>query len=201
MEEEKNNLGKAIKELMRLEGQMRGTVLKGELAFILKKEGKEGLRRLEERAREFGWLIDYQGLKTMEFYPIWYEPVTYLLMQDVFGFKDEDFVQLGIFESKLPLFVRMFMVPFYSFGSVIKEAPKIWRKYYTVGDLEITELSKKDREAVMTLKNFKLHPLYCRALEGFLAGLLKLLVAKKIVSRETKCPFQGDDYHEFLFKW
>ena len=84
----------------------------------------------------------------------------------------------------------------------MKESPKMWSKHWTIGKLVPVKLDEKQKYAVIRVEEFDLHPLYCIYLEGYFAGIVQMLAkASKIDSRETKCSFKGDPYHEFTVKW
>jgi len=66
--------------------------------------------------------------------------------------------------------------------------------------MEVSKFNEENKELVIRLKDFKLHPLYCIYLEGYIERVL-LFVEQGVETRETKCPFRGDPYHEYTSKW
>ena len=62
MEPEKLTKEKA-KELMKVAGETRGISIKGDLEYIIYREGKESLAKLEERSAELGFPIKYEELR------------------------------------------------------------------------------------------------------------------------------------------
>ena len=76
-----------------------------------------------------------------------------------------------------------------------------WPRYYTVGLLEMPEFSEEKRYAILTLKDFKDHPLHCVLLRGYFGKIAEMVVNNPIKCKETKCMFRGDSYHEFLMTW
>ena len=59
-----------IKEVMAVKGEVRGIVFKTDADFVLKEKGKESLKAVEEELARIGYPINYQKLKTMNFYPL-----------------------------------------------------------------------------------------------------------------------------------
>ena len=108
---------------------------------------------------------------------------------------------MGEFNSKLSLIMRLFMKYFISIEVMAKEAPKMWKRYYTIGDLKIIEINKEKRLGIIRLENFRVLPEQCNALEGFFSNIVKMVVGSPVTSEETKCIFRGDDYHEFVLRW
>ncbi len=190
-----------IEKLMQIKGECRGAVLKTDADFILKEEGEEGLKRFEQKMEELGYPMDYRQMKAIDFFPLGLRGVQLLVLQKFFGFDREKFRQLGKFQTKTPLFIKIFMRFFVSIKTVNKKAPEMWRKHYTTGDLEIQELDSEKRSGFVALKNFALHPLVCQVLEGYFIGVGRMMVGNTVVCEEIKCTFKGDDSHIFSFKW
>jgi len=199
---EKEILTKEIaKKLMEIKGEVRGFAFKDDAEFILKEKGEEGLKKLEDELARVGYPIEYKKIKLMNFYPIGMQILNLLAIKKVFNFDDNKFREMGAFESKLPLAVRFFMRYFVSFKTMAKQTSKMWKKYYTAGDLQVSTYNEAERYAILRLKNFRLHPLHCRVLEGYFPNSAKMVVRRPVTCKETKCLFLGNAYHEFLLKW
>lgn len=192
-----------IDKLMEIKGEARGVVLKTDEEYILKEKGKKGLEELEKRLEELGHPIKYDQIKTMDFYPVGLRILSLLAIKEVFNFSDEEIRKMGTFATKMSLIIRLFTKYFLSIRRVVmKESPKMWSKHWTIGKLVPVKLDEKQKYAVIRVEEFDLHPLYCIYLEGYFAGIVQMLAkASKIDSRETKCSFKGDPYHEFTVKW
>ena len=192
-----------IDKLMEIKGEARGVVLKTDEEYILKEKGKKGLEELEKRLEELGHPIKYDQIKTMDFYPVGLRVLSLLAIKEVFNFSDEEIRKMGTFATKMSLIIRLFTKYFLSIKRVVmKESPKMWSKHWTIGKLVPVKLDEKQKYAVIRVEEFDLHPLYCIYLEGYFAGIVQMLAkASKIDSRETKCSFKGDPYHEFTVKW
>ncbi|XOB42441.1 MAG: hypothetical protein ACKKMP_00040 [Candidatus Nealsonbacteria bacterium] len=192
---------KIADELMKMKGETRGISIKGDIDYVIDKKGKEALKKIEDEMRNLGYPIDYEKMRNMEFYPVGLEVVLFLVIKKLFNFTDREFEELGEFNSKLSLILRLFMKYFVSIESAAKAAPKIWRKLYSIGDLEMVELNKEEKYAVLRIKNFKLHPYHCLSMKGYIYSVMRMVLRGEITCEETKCPFKGDNYHEFLIKW
>ena len=137
----------------------------------------------------------------MNFYPSGLEPIVMLAIKKVFDFKREDFKDMGKLDAQLPWIVRIFMKYFGSLDTVVQNAPKMWKTYYTKGKLRVVDFNKDKRYLVVRLEDFALHPLYCIALEGYFSAIINMVIKGSITCQEIKCVHKGDDYHEFLIKW
>ncbi|MBD3208293.1 MAG: hypothetical protein GF370_02490 [Candidatus Nealsonbacteria bacterium] len=188
-----------LKKFEELPGEIRGTTLKAYGDFVLKEEGKEGLEKLEKTMEQDGYPIKYGEIKGMDFFPISYQAVTIEAIKNVFNYGPEKFRELGRFSAKFSLIVRLVAKYFFSVEKVIGRVANIWRKHYTVGELEIIEADTEQKHSIVRVKNFKVHPLQCEVLKGYLESILQMVVGEERVGKETKCPFRGDEYHEFVF--
>ncbi len=187
--------------LRSISGEARGIAIKGEVDFILEQEGDEGVEKLEKKINDMGYPIKLKEIKTMDFYPVWLEALVLCGAEKLFHYDTKKFQEMGRFEPKVSFLIRMFMKYFFSPEIVAREAPKIWRESYTVGDLEVVKFDQENREAVVRLKNFKLHPLQCQNLIGYFASVVQMITGKPVTCREEKCVFRGDEYHEFVLNW
>lgn len=189
------------KDLMKIRGEVRGATLKADGEYVLQAKGEEGLRRLEKEMVRLGYPLEYKRVKAVTFYPIGLRAISLAAIKKVFNLNDKDFCNIGIFESKLSLIMRMFMKYFFSIDLMLTKVSEMWRKYYAVGDMKVVDYEKDKRRGTLRIENFYLHPLHCRTLEGFISSIIKMIVNSDVSCKEIKCPFWGDDYHEFSVKW
>jgi len=192
---------KEFDELMKIKGEVRGMSLKIMASFILREKGKEGLKKIEETITKLGYPIKYKDIKTMTFYPVGLEAITELALKRIFNFGKEEFKKLGEFAPKSAIVVRLFMRYLFSMNSLINGIPKMWKIYYTVGSLKVAEFNEEERYIILRLENFRLHPAECQIYLGYFPTVIQMVVGKKVTCKETKCVFEGNDYHEFLLEW
>lgn len=188
-------------KLMKIKGETRGISIKSDWETILRKKGKKGLNKLEARMAELGFPIKYKEIKTMDFYPIGLDGISVLAIKEIFGLDEKQIEELGAAAVKFSLFLKIFMKYFFSTRLLAKETPEMWRRHYTVGDLEVAEMDEKKKYAILRLRDFAIHPTYCFVLKGYFSTILQMAVKVPITCKETKCVFRGDEYHEYSFKW
>lgn len=190
-----------IDRMMDLKGKVRGIAFKTEEAFVSREEGKKGVKELQETLSKIGCPLEFDKVKPMDFYPLGYIGLTQLIIKKLFNYGDEKIKDLGRSEAKVSLIMKLFMKYFVSLDRVSKEVPKMWRKYYTVGDLKPVEMNEEEKHAVLRLENFKVSPIHCLNLLGYFSAVLQMVVNRPVKAEETKCVFKGDEYHEFLLTW
>jgi predicted hydrocarbon binding protein len=191
-----------LDKLMKLKGKLRGISFKTQADFILKKEGEEALRRLEDAMAKLGYPLKYKKIRSTDFYPLGLLAVNMIAIKSLFNYNDKKFQEMGSVEAKTSsLVIRLFMRHFCSLNMMVKEAPKMWREHYTVGNLKILKHDKEKRFVIIRLENFFCHPLVCQDLVGYFSSILQMVIGKEISCEEAKCVHRGDEYHEFLLKW
>ncbi len=188
-------------KMMEIKGRVRGVAIKGDLEFILEKEGEKGLKKLEEEIARVGYPIRYNQLKPMNFYPIGMKGITLLAIKNLFNFDNKKFQEMGRFGSKLHPVIRVFMKYFVSPEMFVSQAPRMWRSYYTIGECKVVEFNKEKRYVILRIDNFSYFPDHCQVLIGYFSNIFQMVINKEVTCEETKCVFKGDEYHEFLLKW
>ena len=188
-------------KLMKTEGQGRGVALKGQMEFILKEKGKEGLKEVEEEMAKVGCPVKYREIRAMEFYPVGWEAVNLLAMKKLFNFSEDDFKRMAEFESKTSLIMRVFLKYLFSIDKMVKEVPEIWKRNYNKGELKVMYFNEKEKQVIIRLEDFSLHPIHCFCLKSYIASIMKMMLKTEVSSKQVKCTFLGDKYHEFVFKW
>ncbi len=187
-------------ELMNLEGKARGVLLKTASKFIFKEKGKEGVDKLEQILTGLSY-FRFKEVRTMDFYPVGFYAAVLIAIKRLFDFDEEKFIEMGRFESKVSIIIRLFIRFFFSIDRAVKQVPKIWRTYFSFGDITVTELDKEKKYAVFRVEDFRLHQLHCFILKGYFPSVVQMVVGGNVSCEETKCIFRGDEYHEFLVKW
>lgn len=194
-------LKKELEEIGQLEGKVRGVAIKHNVEFILKEEGEEGLEKLKKEMSKIGYPLEYEKIKPLNFYPISLEAALLITAQKLFDYSEDKIQEMGSFGSKSSFIVRLFSKYFFSPEKSIKHGKRMWKSYFSKGDLEIKDFDPDKKHITILLKNFKLHPLHCQLLIGFFKSLLKMMVKAEVSCQEKKCIFSGDDYHEFFAEW
>lgn len=188
---------------MEVKGETRGVTLTIDRDYILKNKGEEGLKKVEEELGELGYPIKYKEIETFGYYPVGLRALSLLAIKKVFDFDDKKIEEIGFFGTRVSLVAKFFIKYISSVPKVfLREGQKIWRKHWTIGRLVPIEFNKEKKYAVLQLKDFNLHPIYCIFLRGYMSGLFSLIIkSPQITCQERKCPFKGDEYHEYLIKW
>ncbi len=190
-----------LDELNKIKGEIRGVGMKTHSRFILKEEGEGSLEKIEEALADLGVSFKYRNVRIMDFYPLSLYCTVQLVIKRLFNYDDEKFKEMGEFNSRFSLIIRLFMKHFVSVKAMIKQTPNVWRKYFTVGSIKITEYNEKEKYMILRVEDFHITPILCQIIRGFFPGVAQMVVGNKGTCEEIKCSFKGAPYEEFLFKW
>lgn len=193
---------KEFQEIVKLEGQVRGSALNTDAAFIRSREGREGLRRVEDRFKFLGYPLEYRHIKDMGWYPISLRVLSLCAVRDVFRLGEADMKEMGDTAPKFSFIVKVFM-KFNDLNDVALDSiPGYWRMHYSIGDMRVGEISENKGYVTLRLENFCIHPVVCSYFEGYLRRLLQFGFSdKQLECSETKCLHKGDELHEYRISW
>lgn len=190
-----------VKELISIEGYARGVSLKDYGSYVLAEKGQKGLDKLEAVLKETGHPLNFKDVKAMNFYPLGLEGMILLGIVRIFNMNDEDIREMAVHQAKVSLLIRLFAKYFFSVKTVASVVPRMWDTFYSIGKAWAPQIDEGKREVVLMIEGFRLVPSHCIYFSGYFAGVLQMVVGKKVSCIETKCIYKGDDHHEFLLKW
>jgi len=196
------NLKKEIEELKKLSGKERGQDIKYLINYTQEKYGNEGIKNIKQVLINNNYTLpDIDEINNIEWIDESIPTIYMLAMVKVFNLKERDLFEMGKNVIKVNNAIRLFIQFFITTETTVKKACKKWNKYYSNGEFKVIEYNKKKKECILGLYNFKKHPITCIYLMGVISKLLEMSLGKKITAKETKCMFEGDPYHEFVFNW
>lgn len=197
------DLIKEVEELKKNDpGKERGEDIKYLVSYVKKEKGNDGYNKVIAELKKTGYTMpDISDVDNMDWIATSLVSIFFLTSVKLFNWQEEDIIKMGegavSFKSVLKFYVKYFS----SVEKTMVMSSKQWRKHYTFGEAEIIK-STKDREIIFRLKNFKTHPFTCIYLMGVVLKVVKMASGKdSVTAREAKCMFDGDPYHEFVFKW
>lgn len=194
-----DELKEIAKEIIKKEGNTKGSELLTLKRYIEAKYGKEGLGKLEMVLEKIGCPIKFRKIKAASWYPEAFNVIAMLAAKELFHWPD--LFEFGYNSPGFSFGVKVF-IKFLPLHLFLKEAGKNWKKFLDVGEIEISEFNEKEKFVIISLKNYQFHPEMCRYYEGFFLRLGQYVIpTEEIKIKETKCVYKGDDCHEFFISW
>ncbi len=194
---------KDIEEIIKIKGTARGVELKTDAKYVEFKEGKRSLQKLEKKVKDIDPSIKIASeLNSIDVVPLGWRVVNLLVIKKVLGWNDKNLFDMGKAAPKNSFVVKILLKHFVSATKTFQEINKYWRKHYSIGSLETINLSLKKKEIFFRLRNFKIHPIFCTYIKGYISGIADLaLRPESSTIKETRCMHRGDDCHEFYITW
>ncbi len=205
-EESFTNQDMIIKEeanhFLEIPGKIRGSALLSDAENIEHRLGAEGMQRYQQAMEELGCPIDYGRIKAMGWYPLGWRVLSFVVLKQLFGWSDDDFREMGYNAPKYSFIVKFMMKFLSSPEGAFSKAPEYWKRYYSVGKLELGDYIEGSRGLSIYLRDFKTVPSYCRFLEGFFQRLMQYLRPdEEVHCVEGTCEHRGEECHEFRISW
>lgn len=189
-------------KLMAIPGNVKGAVILADLEYARRKGGIEAIKKIKERLKELVYPVDIEEIKPMEKYPEALSVLIILLVKEVLNLTDEEIFEMGGAAIKLSPFIKILTKYFVSPKKCFEQAPKYWEKYFDFGKIEPAEYNGKEGYTILRVIGYKFHPIICIYHMGYFTQVVKIATGKKIIeSKEIKCIYRGDPYHEYFISW
>lgn len=196
------DLKKEAENLMKIRGNVRGEGILTDIEYVREKRGEQGVKKIEEKLAELGYLINFKEIESLGWYPQKLDVLKILVIKEIFNWSDKDIFEMASFGPQISFLVRMLIKYFLSAKKSFKRSPNYWRQHYDTGELEAYEFNEKEKYIIFRLKDYKTHPIMCVIFAGYFLQMSRyVLKSRNIKIKETKCMFKGDPYHEYVVSW
>ncbi len=190
-----------VEEVKKIKGKARTVTLRTDAAFVTRRKGQEELQKIEGRLRGFGYPINYEKTKALEWCPMGLRVLSLLVIKDAFNWGDDEVRAMGYAAPMYSFVARLFMKAVGSPKLAISRAPVYFASHFDVGRVEV-EYPNEGKGVSLLVKDFRVHPVLCKHVEGYLERVIQFVVpSKKVTVSETKCMFRGDAYHRYDALW
>ena len=87
------------RQLKQKKGNVRGDIILGNFSYIRQEKGEIGLEKVKKKVKEFGYSVDINRIKPLEWYPESLSVMVFLLLKRFFNGKTKIFLKWG---NRLP---------------------------------------------------------------------------------------------------
>ena len=189
-------------KINQIPGNVRGAVFQTDAKYIKSLYGQQKLDQLKDALNELGQPIAYENIQPMEWYPLCWRVLAFKVIQDLFNWRNDDFMKMGNAAPKYSFIVKLLMKFFISPKIGMANAPHYWKRHYDIGQLRMDEFNEEKQFAIIEIHDFKIDPVFCIYFSGYFKRLFSFILPKKIINiEETKCLHRGDSYHEYNVTW
>lgn len=200
MQEE--SLQEIVARLKNFPGNVKGEVFRTHADYIRKREGEQGLQKLQERMRDLGAPINFDEIKSFQWISEGMSSLTIIVSKDTFNWSNEDVFEMGRFAPKVSFIIKVMIQYLVSVEKLFENAEKYWNKHYDFGGVEKVKYSEEEKKIIIREKDFKTHPTVCIYHAGYYKGLAEFAVKSQNINvEETACAHKNADYNEFTISW
>ncbi len=191
-----------VNSIMSMPGEVSGALLKRDERFVLKRGGRKKVYEVEENMSDLGHSFSYGRIKKKNFYPWGNRILSIASIASVFNMEKEKIEQMGRMSVNNSLITKIINSRLKNAEDVLNNICRNWRKNNTIGRLELKEINREEKKAIINLYNLNFHGIFCDYFCGYLAGSVEMKEKSSAVCNEERCYFNGDcDFHEFVIKW
>ena len=199
---EKENLKEKVDELMKIEGKMKGELLRSNFTYLREKEGGDAVIKMEKKLNELGYPLRFSEIEPFKWYKDPFCATFMLSFNEEFGWDEEDIFNLGRFALQYSIIIKITLRYLLSLKKAFSFSSMLWRRNVDYGDLVPFEYNEEKKYMILHLKNYALHPLVCCYIKGCLTSLFEQIVGRgKIKTEEIGCIFNGEEYHTYKISW
>jgi hypothetical protein len=199
---EKETLQETANRLKRFPGKVRGEIFLNHADFIKEKEGKGGLKRLEEKMKELGAPLEFKKINSQEWMSEGISSLVVVTAKDIFYFEDKNIFEMGASAPRFSLGLKMLVKNVVLPQRLFEESPVYWKNLFDFGFVNPLSFDADLKEAVLQIHGFKTHPLLCIYHAGYIKGLAEfVLKSEKVTVEETKCVYKEDKCDEYKIRW
>ncbi len=191
-----------IDTIMKIEGGMRGELLRNNFIYLEKKEGLQAIKRMERKLESFGYPLKYNEIIPFKWYKDPFCAVFMISFKEEFNWTEKDIYDLGRFSPQYSMIIKIALRHILTIKKAFDFGPKLWLRNVDYGHLEPYEFNEEEKFLIFRLKDYALHPLVCIYIKGYLTSLFEQIVGRdKIRVEEISCVFKGSLYHEYKLFW
>lgn len=186
-------------EIMKQRGEVRGGTLKEDIASVEQAMGKEVADKVKRAAKLLPYPIDYDNIKELAWYPAGLTILSVFFLKRYFNWTDKEVREQGYTTPKVSPIMKFFISLFGNLHMFLKQAPKVWRDYWTEGELCVVLEDEKNKKAVLELKDFILSDFYKLTLEGYVERVFQFF--KKGAKCKIERAGKGDTIWKVTLTW
>lgn len=188
-----------LNAIKRKKGEIIGLSLKKDREFVLEKEGKEGLNRVEKEMGKIGYPLKAKDIDNYKWYPVQLDSLFLLLSKNIFDWDEKTMKEWGKWAAKTHFLARIMAKFFISRKKLTEMSVRLWRKYYTHGTLSV-EFDENKNSGIAEIKDFLLIPSHRLYLEGYFYQIASLVISSRKL-RIEQIKDKNEKNHRFKITW
>jgi len=177
--------------IMSTPGNTRGNSLKTDMRFVIEREGKEGLKRLEDALVILGYPLSYGTVRGFDWYPEGQAVLGIHLSRHLFEWSGRDVFEMGYAAPAVSFLVRTF-ARFSSVETTFFQGPVLWRKHYDFGALTPETFDGENKKLSFTVSGYGFFDYMEEYFDGFFNRLTQLVGITTLKTLESTWCSESD---------
>ncbi len=199
---EKETLKNTADKLIKIPGKVRGEIFLNHAKYIEEKEGRGGLKKLEEKLSDLGHPVNFKKIKPLDWLGEGLSCLVIVTAKDIFFWEEKDVFEMGESGPRFSLGLRMLVQNVVLPKRLFEESPLYWKNLFDFGFIEPLDFNTESQQAVLRIHEYKTHPLLCIYHAGYIKGMAEfILKVEKITVEEIKCVHKESPYDEYRISW
>ncbi|MBU0630498.1 MAG: hypothetical protein KKC80_06220 [Candidatus Margulisbacteria bacterium] len=186
--------------MKKYQGEARGVAFLTDAEYVRKRWGAEGLAKVKEALCVLGYPIEYEKIKALAWLPLGQRVLSMSVIVDTFNMSRAEVEEMGYTAPKLSFLMKWVVKYFASVKETIEQAPLVWKKHYTSGELE-TMNQEGDNYALVKIKGLVLSDKWINYLQGFLRRVTEYSTGKPVFCELISSTESEGALYEFKLWW
>ena len=182
-----------------MEGNCKGAIFQGNIEYVLKKHGKQGLQQVMGEMKAKGHRLDLDNMKDGLWYPLDARMGFLKATAKLFNLNDEQLMILGRSGFTQSSVAQFYLKLAGSPKKIFSIGPKVWKHNYDVGYME--EEYNGLSGSYFRVFDFDAEPIFFVYLVGYYTQAFETVGAKNVSITQQKAEKNGKACVEFLIQW
>ncbi len=172
-QKQKQRMQGVADEIMSKPGNIVGAAVNAQSDYVIKKEGEDGLRRVEQVMDELGYPFSFQDLDRFEMYPENYDVLRVYVAKEIFNWTDENIFAMGKNSLTISRVLRIAM-GFVSLERTFSKAGFLWDKHFDFGELIPVEIDMEEKYMKLRMIDYDFHPIMQKYFRGYFSAVTEV---------------------------
>lgn len=167
------NMQPVADDIMSKPGNIVGAAINAQSDYVIKTEGEDGLRQVEQVMKELGYPFSFEEISRFEMYPENYDVLRVYVAKEIFNWTDENVFAMG--ENSLTISrILQVAMGFISLRQTFRRAGLLWDKHFDFGELIPVEIDMDEKYMKLRMINYDFHPIMWEYFRGYFSAVTEV---------------------------
>ena len=182
-----------------MEGNCKGAIFQGNIEYVLKKHGKQGLQQVMDEMKAKGHRLDLDNMKDGLWYPLDARMQFLKATAKIFKLNDEELIILGRSGFKKSSVAQLYLKIAGTPKKIFDIGPKVWKHNYDIGYLDTEYIEKSG--SYFRVFDFDADPIFFVYLVGYYTEAFEAANGRNVTISYNPAEKNGKNCIEYLIQW